>query len=167
MPTPTPDQAEGAFSLYTLLKDFSPGLISLFALCIGFKNQEETAKNAKSNIKLQAKIDQAHSKERWREEKIYNIADELNDLAADYWLNGEVTLETKKAALSIKVRLSDLEENASVIGLDITNEVKFLQDLITGGDFESSDRKPLSPCHDKFISIRQNTQQVKTKLAAT
>lgn len=153
-----------AINIYKVLIDWVPNCLSFLAIIISVASINKAKKAAKENIFFQSKLDDINQQRHWRREKVYNIADELFELAADYWLSSEESLDNKKRALNIKVRLSDLEENSMSIGLDISTEIRYLQDLITGGDFETSGRISLSPSHDKFISIRQNTQIIKSKL---
>lgn len=150
---------------YLFVKDIFPIIISIIALIWSLINSRKVALNERNNIQLQSRLDTINYTRHWRREKIYNITDELYELASAYWLVTSDELQGKKLELAIKIRLDDLEINSTALGIDIIEEITNLRRHITGGEFENSSRKPISPSHEKFLLIRQSTQIIKEKLS--
>jgi hypothetical protein len=153
-------------TIYSIAKDFAlPSLLAIISLAWNLINQRKTNAVGLKAIELKASLDDINSQRHWRREKIYHLADELNELATDYWLSGTEDHANKKRAIKIRAHLHDIEENSQAIQIDITNEIKDLQNYITGGDFESSSRTALDCSHHKFLQIHITTQKIKSKLS--
>ncbi len=160
MATPA-DQAQLAFSV----KDYWEIGIALVALLFSFYSLRKSEDATTSNIKLETRINDINSQRHWRREKIYSLADSLFDLGALYWLTDEdSTPENKMRALKIRLHLQDIEDNASAISIDISQEIRILSDEITGGNFEDPSRKGLSPDHKKFHKIQIEIQNIKAAI---
>lgn len=159
---PLPVDPSHTQNLMFSVKDFCETGIALVALGFSIISWRKSAKATADNIHLEARVTDINSQRHWRREKIYKLADSLFDLGALYWLTDEdSTPENKLRALKIRLHLQDIEDNANAIGIDISHAVGVLSDEITGGNFESPDRKGLSPDHKKFHMIQVEIQNIK------
>jgi hypothetical protein len=160
MTTPA-NQVQLAFAA----KDFWELGIASVALLLSLYSLRRSENAAASNIRLETRINDINSQRHWRREKIYSLADSLFDLGALYWLTDEdSTPENKMRALRIRLHLQDIEDNASAIDIDVSQEVRILSDEITGGNFEDPSRKGLSPDHKKFHKIQIEIQNIKAAI---
>ncbi len=157
-------EPESTFNFINTIKGWTPVAISSAALIWSFVNHRLTKKNNLKYLLLETRLQGINQQRHWRREKVYNLADEIFNLSANYWLQPGRTDNIKRIELDIKVRLQDIEDNATAIDIDISNEVSKLSHHVTGGSFESPEREALDPSHEKFLYIRQATQDIKAKL---
>lgn len=135
-------------TFYSFATAWAPIFIALIALGFSYSANKNSTDN----------------KRHWRREKIYTLADEICEIATDYWLTQEDDIQNKRRALSIKYRIVDIESNAEVIGLDIADLIAKMNNHATGGLFETSGRKALGTDNEKFYHLRFYSQRIKEEL---
>ena len=104
-----------------------------------------------------------YQEKQWLKRKIHDISDNLIKVSREYWLSDENDPFNKTRALEIKCNLQDIELYSTKLNVNVTDEIKHLMQYITGGDFENSDRKSISPKDDKFFHISQHICSLKMK----
>jgi len=132
-----------------LLRIFAPILISLGTLFYTVTANRTSRKIARRN---------------WRKEKIHALADEICEIAADYWLTEEDDVENKKRALGLKYRLTDIELHGTALGINVSGIIEKMSDHATGGLFETPGRKALATDNEKFLQLRLQSQLLKEKI---
>ena len=142
------------FSLTVSILSFLWSMCSFFIL----------RKSNIDNVLLNNTLTDLNKKKHWRNEKIYILSEELQSLSHQYWLSDANYEKDQIVQLNIKSKFQDIEDHTIALRIDITSELTLLREHITGGLFESPDRKKIEATHQKFLHIQQAVSSIKSKL---